>query len=67
MTLDQKYLPQSFGCHEALHMTSFLCDTVGNELIDHPAIKLDAEWLLLATQAHDTLCELYQAIGRKHL
>ena len=59
--------PGTKGCHEALHMTSFLANAVDEELCEHPAIKKDKEWSELAHKAHRALADLYQAIATKHL
>lgn len=57
----------SFGCHEALHMASFLANAVEQELCEHPAIELVPEWKDLADAAAKALANLYQAIGSLHL
>ena len=59
--------PGSLGCHEALHMASFLCSAVEEELMEHPSIRADAEWSALARTAMNALADLYQKIGAKHL
>ncbi|SDE25460.1 hypothetical protein [Rhodospira trueperi] len=59
--------PGSYGCHEALHMASFLMEAVDGHLMEHPAVTLNPEWFALAAQAHDALFALYQAIGAAHL
>ena len=56
-----------YKTHEALHMTSFLMQSVDRELLDHDAIKDNPEWEALAKTAHQALFDLYQAIGREHL
>jgi hypothetical protein len=61
------FSPGSLGCHEALHMASFLAGAVEDELCEHPAILLNLEWKALARDASDKLVELYNAIGRSHL
>ncbi len=61
------YTPGSHGCHEALHMASFLMQAVDTELCDHPAVKQNPAWEALATRAHDALFDLYQAIGAEHI
>jgi hypothetical protein len=61
------FMPGSFGCHEALHTTSILVDSVGRHLLSHPTILHDPQFYALADQAHAALFELYQAIGAKHL
>ena len=52
-----------FLSHEVLHMASFLMRSVDAELLEHPAIQANADWLRLAETAHGALFDLYQAIG----
>ena len=59
--------PGTYGCHEALHMSNFFANAVGEELVEHPAIKQNPEWLKLATEAAKNLADLYQAIGKEHI
>ncbi|MBB4287863.1 hypothetical protein [Roseospira goensis] len=63
----EKFQPGSYGCHEALHMASFLMESVDGSVLEHPAVVLNPEWFALAAQAHDALFALYQAIGAAHL
>ena len=63
----ERYAPGSYGCHEALQMTSFLANAVASELLEHGAITQNAEWYELAERAHQALFDLYQAIGAQHL
>ncbi|HAC35116.1 MAG TPA: hypothetical protein DCF45_11420 [Gammaproteobacteria bacterium] len=49
--------------HEALHMASFLMQSVDGELLEHPAIQDNAEWFELAGKAHQALFDLYQSMG----
>lgn len=58
--------PGSFYCHEALHMTSFLCSSIDTELCGHPAIAANPEWHRMAMSAHQKLADLYQMIGCAH-
>jgi hypothetical protein len=53
----------AFARHEALHMSLFLCEAVGAQLLEHPAVASRAAWADLAERAHDALWRLYQAIG----
>ena len=57
----------SLGCHEALHMASFLANAVDEELVQHPAVTQRQEWVQLALKAHQALSDLYQRIGAAHL
>ncbi len=60
------FSPGSYGCHEALHMASYLATQVSNELCDHPSVLLNPKWHKLADKAADALAELYSAIGSGH-
>jgi hypothetical protein len=64
---DKNFAPGSHGCHEALHMTSFLINAVDEELCDHPSIKANPKWAKLADDAQQRLYRLYQAIGKEHM
>jgi hypothetical protein len=59
--------PGTFGCHEALHMASFLAGAVDEELCNHPAIEQNPDWLKLARTAAQALADLHQKIGAAHL
>lgn len=61
------YAPGTHGCHEALHMASYLASAVEEELCAHPAIKLNKNWLLLARGAALKLQRLYQEISKEHI
>lgn len=63
----KQFEPGSFGCHEALHMASFLAETVDERLCEHPAIMANQEWRAMADEACTTLMGLYNAIAEKHL
>lgn len=54
----------SYGLHEALHMSSFLARAVDEELLNHPEVRRVPELYALAEKASHTLATLYQAIGR---
>ena len=64
MTDKEKELEQTdLLRHEALHMASFLMRAVDTELLSHQAVKSNPEWLSLCESAHQSLFDLYQAIG----
>ena len=65
--LVEHYAPGTFGCHEALHMASFLDGAVNRSLLEHGAILANPEWFELAYRASSALGDLYQAIGAAHL
>lgn len=62
----QNYLPGTLGCHEALHTARMIFELVDKELCEHPAIKLNDEWLNFAAAARGFLMALYLSIGEKH-
>ena len=61
-----KFVPGTFGCHEAMHMASVLAEMVDERLCEHPSIQLCKEWSEKAEAARSALFDLYQAIGREH-
>jgi hypothetical protein len=63
----ERYVPGTFGCHEAMHVASIFADDVGERLLDHGAIIQNPEWYALANRAFQALADLYQAIGAAHL
>ncbi|MDE1992164.1 MAG: hypothetical protein KGI75_06650 [Rhizobiaceae bacterium] len=62
-----QYAPGTFGCHEAMHTTSIMLDMTDDQLLQHPAILSDPAFYRLASDVHEALFALYQAIGSKHL
>jgi len=63
----RNYAPGTYGCHEALHMTSYFASAIEEELCEHRSILANPEWRKLASSAARSLEELYQAIGAQHL
>ena len=63
----RNYAPGTFGCHEALHMASFLALNVDEALCEHRAIAAVPAWRALAETARVALYDLYQAIGAEHV
>jgi hypothetical protein len=61
------FQPGSYGCHEALHVTSLILSMIHEHLSTHPAIMLKPKWRRLVSEAEDILAELYQEIGSVHL
>lgn len=56
-----------YHTHEALDRTSLLAHLVQEWLVEHPSIEQNPHWLKRAKAAEETLSELYQLIGAKHL
>lgn len=64
---ESQYGPGSFGCHELLDRVHLLGDMVEGQVLNHPACALHPEWYQLACKATETLRELYQVVGERHL
>jgi hypothetical protein len=62
-----EFAPGTLGCHEALHASWMMMDAFDRQVRSHAAIVLDPEFFQLASEAHERLFALYQAIGAKHL
>lgn len=67
MSDSSRFVPGTFGCHEALHMASVLMEMVEEKLCEHPAIEMHPLWVSLANRARENLFKLYQEIGSVHL
>lgn len=63
----KNFLPGTMGMHEALHVSSILCDVVDRELRGHPAVLQDHQSFVLAELAFNSLFDLYQRLGELHL
>lgn len=63
----ERYVPGTFGCHEALHTSALLTNLAACRLMEHGAIMQNQDWYALADKAHKALFDLYQAIGEAHL
>ena len=61
------FAPGTLGCHEALHAASIALDMVERQLLDHPSIVVQKDWYAKAVAAHQSLFDLYQAIGGAHI
>jgi hypothetical protein len=64
---DALFRPGTYGCHEAMHMALFFADSVDAQLVEHPSIKMNHQWLSMAERAREVLLDLYQAVGGAHL
>ncbi|SIS36843.1 hypothetical protein [Insolitispirillum peregrinum] len=56
-----------FHDHEALHMTSFLFQSIDRELMGHPSIYQNFDRFKLANEAFSKLFELYNLIAEEHM
>jgi hypothetical protein len=45
--INEKFPPDSHGCHEAMHLASVINDLVDERLCNYPAIPRNAEWYWL--------------------
>lgn len=66
-TLEERFGPGSFGCHEALHVTHLVVDLIERELVQHSAVLLDPSWFDRIREAQALLYRAYQEAGARHL
>lgn len=66
-TLEFRYGPGSYGCHEALHMASVILGILDRELVGHPTILTNREWYADARRIQDELYQLYQKLAAVHV
>lgn len=66
-TLETRYGPGSFGCHEALHVTNLVVDLLERELAGHGAVLLDAFWYGKVREAQALLYTAYSQVAQVHL
>lgn len=66
-TWRERFEPGTFGCHEALHMSSVFRDMVDEQLLQHPSVLMDEEAFRLAYKAQEYLFYTYQRLGEIHL
>jgi hypothetical protein len=59
--------PGTFSYHEALDRASLVMEMLTTHVLEHPAVILDQEAYTLARLVHETLFNLYQNLGGKHL
>lgn len=58
--------PDSYACHEALHMSLFLAEAVETQLVQHMWVETDPRAQKMAEKASEILNDLYQYIGSIH-
>jgi len=66
-SLEFRYGPGSFGCHEALHMANVILGMMDRELVGHPTILANQEWYARARKIQDELYQLYLKMAEVHL
>ncbi len=66
-SLEARYGPGSFGCHEALHVTNLVVELLERELAGHSAVLLDAFWYGKVREAQALLHSAYSKVAQAHL
>ncbi|WP_188408459.1 hypothetical protein [Agaricicola taiwanensis] len=66
-SLEARYGPGSFGCHEALHVTNLVVELMERELAGHGAVLLDAFWYGKVREAQALLYSAYSQVAQVHL
>lgn len=66
-SLEARYGPGSFGCHEALHVTNLVVELLERELAGHSAVLLDAFWYSKVREAQALLYTAYSQVAQDHL
>lgn len=66
-SLDERFGPRSFGCHEALHTTLLVVDLIDRELANHSAVLLDSDWYDKVREAQALLYRAYCGVADPHL
>jgi hypothetical protein len=66
-SLEVRFGPGSFGCHEGVHVTKLVVDLIQEQLVDHSAVLLNPHWFYCVREAQQLLYSAYNAIGGEHL
>lgn len=66
-SLEARFGPGSFGCHEALHVTQVLVDMIERELLSHSAVLLNPSWYRQVREAQARLRSAYTSVAEEHL
>ena len=66
-SLEARFGPGSFGCHEALHVTQVVVDMIDRELLSHSAVLLNPLWYGKVREAQALLRTAYNAVADNHL
>lgn len=66
-SLEARFGPGSFGCHEALHVTQLVVDILERELLSHSAVLLNAEWYHRVRDAQALLRGACNRVAEVHL
>ncbi|MFD1328861.1 hypothetical protein [Mycoplana ramosa] len=65
-SLEERFGPGTFGCHEALHVTHLVVDLIERELVGHSAVLLDPAWYQRVREAQALLYTAYSAAAQVH-
>jgi hypothetical protein len=62
-----RFGPESFGCHEGVHVTKLVVDLIQEQLIEHSAVPLNPYCFYCVREAQQLLYAAYNSIGGEHL
>lgn len=66
-SLQARFGPGSFGCHEAVHTTLLVVELIERQLANHSAVLLDPFWYRNVREAQAILYRAYSAAAQMHL
>lgn len=66
-SLEERFGPGSFGCHEAMHVTQLVVDLIERQLVQHSAVLLNPVWYAQVREAQGLLYHAYSAAADQHL
>lgn len=66
-SLEARFGPGSFGCHEAMHVTHLAVDLLERELLAHSAVLLNPFWYGRVREAQALLYNAYNNMAQEHL
>lgn len=66
-TLETRFGPGSFGCHEALHTNNLVVELIEQQLLRHSAVLLDPFWYGKIREAQSLLYRAYSDMAQRHL
>ncbi|BCH14946.1 hypothetical protein [Mesorhizobium sp. L-2-11] len=66
-SLESRYGPGTFGCHEGVHVTKLVVDLIEDKLVNHGSVILNPYWFYCVREAQQLLYAAYSAVGGEHL
>jgi hypothetical protein len=66
-SLEERFGPGSFGCHEAMHVTQLVVDLIERQLVQHSAVLLNPVWYPQVREAQALLYRAYSGAADEHL